>query len=239
MAEKRRRFSKRIGCLICICVFIITALALRQTILPAMGRWLDVGEPPQSADFVLVLPGHYETRPFVGAALAKVGLAKQVLVIETASSPDVEAGFVPPNHEIVRETLLRRGIKPTDIILINAESTSTFEDATALLRFLGDRADKTVTIVTNDFHTRRTRWVFRKVFGDRHKQLHFVSAPRDECHAENWWHSRLGVSLYVSEYIKLIYYFFRYGSGWIWTGVALLGIVGAVTLCRSRRRRNT
>ena len=233
------RCFKRLGCLIVVCACFIAALAFRQTVLPAMGRWLDVGETPQSTDFVLVLPGHYETRPFVSAALVNVGLADKALIIETASSPDVTAGVAPPNHEIVWRILVRRGVQPDDITILEASSTCTLEDAEALARFLKGRPDKTVTIVTNDFHTRRSRWVFRRVFGERFQQLRFVSAPRDECDAENWWHSRSGISLYVSEYLKLVYYFFLYGSGWIWTSVLLFGVVGLVAIRRVRRRRKT
>ena len=49
-------------------------------LLRAAARWLDVGEPPRRADYVMLLGGDKETRPFVAAALVSEGWARRVLV---------------------------------------------------------------------------------------------------------------------------------------------------------------
>ena len=55
-------------------VALLTGLYLaRAVILPAVASWLDVGEPPQPADAIMLLTGDAETRPFAAAALWKAG----------------------------------------------------------------------------------------------------------------------------------------------------------------------
>ncbi len=50
------------------------AWAARFSILAAMGRWLDVAQRPRPAEYVMVLTGDGDTRPFAAAALIKAGL---------------------------------------------------------------------------------------------------------------------------------------------------------------------
>src|SRR5262245_21891347 len=68
-------------------LIVMTLLALVATVwlapervLPSVGRFLDVSEPPRRVDYVLVLNGDPNARPFAAAALVKAGLAREVLL---------------------------------------------------------------------------------------------------------------------------------------------------------------
>ena len=63
--------------------------ATHRQLLVALARWTDVGARPQPADYVMILNGDEETRPFMAAALVKAGLAHHVLIGETALTPYV------------------------------------------------------------------------------------------------------------------------------------------------------
>ena len=56
------------------------SLATKETTLPALGRWLNVGQPPQASDYAMVLNGDPETRPFAAADLYRQGIAKRILI---------------------------------------------------------------------------------------------------------------------------------------------------------------
>jgi uncharacterized SAM-binding protein YcdF (DUF218 family) len=81
--------------------------------------------------------------------------------------------------------------------------------------------------VTNDFHSRRARFVFREVIGDRANTLIVVSAPVDRFGPTDWWRSKEGMKIYLAEYLKLAYYVCRYGSGIAW----LAGIASTALVC--------
>ncbi|MGH7136358.1 MAG: YdcF family protein, partial [Pirellulales bacterium] len=155
------------------------AWMFRERLLVRAAQWLDVGERPRACDYVLVLPGGEETRPFVAAAIVKTGRAKMALVPRTVLTPNTADGTDKTAHEIDCEVLSRRGIPPNDVRLIGQGSTSTYTDAQALAEFLKDRPPAVIAIVTHDFHTRRARWVFRRVLRERADDLYFVGAPHD------------------------------------------------------------
>src|SRR5207248_5996220 len=97
---RRRRLRRYVGAFL-----LATLLGLylgRSWILPHVAGFLDVSEPPHAVDFVMVLGGGDDTRPFVAAALYEAGMAKAVLVPATKRGPEVEDAFVPPEAAVIR-----------------------------------------------------------------------------------------------------------------------------------------
>ena len=140
---------------------VLTLLwATHPRLLRAMVHWLDVGEPPRAAEYVMVLNGDENTRPFVAAALLRAGLARCVLVAEVAPPPEAIDRVLPPDHEINRQVLLHCGVADRDIAILPAAARTTYDEAVALAAFLRDRPKRRVLIVTSDCHTRRSRWAF-------------------------------------------------------------------------------
>src|SRR5438093_1111570 len=103
----------------------LAAVVAHHTLLTAAARWLDVGESPHAVDFVMVLPGDAETRPFVAAVMVRQGLAKGVLIPRTATSPEVDDGIIVPADELVRRILTARGVADEQIHVLPGQSTST------------------------------------------------------------------------------------------------------------------
>jgi uncharacterized SAM-binding protein YcdF (DUF218 family) len=187
---------------------VATALSVwlaRAPLLMWAGRSLDVSEPPRWSDYVLVLGGDHDQRPAVAAALYKAGLTGQILITVGRASPEVAAGLVEPDHEVVRRVLCARGVPDTAIILLAGPVDSTLEEAVRLGRFLEDHPGGVVTVVTSDYHTRRSRLLFQRV-NLRGAGVHFVGAPTEGFDATNWWKSEDGCSAYLSEFVKLAAY---------------------------------
>ena len=55
--------------------------------------------------------------------------------------------------------------------------------------------------------------------------------------ADNWWRTREGTIAYPSEFAKLVFYWFYYGSGAIWAGSLLAGSLAAVLMWRRSNSR--
>ena len=203
-----RRLRRRV-----LLALVVAALLLyvgRNRILSAAGRFLDVSEPPVATDYVMVLGGNKETRPFAAAALIKVGLARKAIVATIAGHGDVLDGIAPCEQELIRAVLVRQGVSPDAVMILPNSCRSTFDEARALAEFLESEPDSSVTVITSCQHTRRTRWIFRKALGERSAHVHFVGVPMDGFDATNWWHFESGFCTYVDEYLKLAFYLVRY-----------------------------
>jgi len=230
---RRSRWLRRLAAV----VLIAEALyASRGWWLPAAGRWLDIGEPPATTDYCLVLSGGYETRPFMAAALFRRGYVRRQVWL-THVPP--ESGGPLPNmsaNAAVKKLLAKLGVPADRIAVLEGTCTTTFDEAQALARRLESEPEATVTVVTSNYHTRRSRWIFRQVLGSRAERVRFVSAPTDGFSAECWWQVEEGFSTYTKEYLKFAFYLVRYGSAGIWIAAGVVALVGYRIWRRLRRR---
>ncbi len=213
---KRRRRRRRCAVALLLVAMLASAWAWREPLLIRTAEWLDVGQPPQRADYIMLLNGDENTRPFVAAAVVKQGFAPKVLIAEVAKKSPKGGLILPPMHEINRQVLIHRGIAPSDITILPASATTTRDEARALADFLKDRPDARVLVVTSDYHTRRSRWIFGKELGVQSRQLSFVSAPSDDFRLAHWWQDEAGFVAIGSEYLKLPFYLIRYGYFGYW-----------------------
>jgi uncharacterized SAM-binding protein YcdF (DUF218 family) len=199
----RRRWPRR---LLFAAVLLLPLVLLHPWLLALAGAYLDVSSPPRPVDDVLVLGGGADTRPFVAAALYKAGLVQRVLVPNVKRSPEVEDGLAPSESEVTRQVLLKRGVPAGAIVLLPDEVDSTADEARSLKRYLDDNPGRTAAVVTNDYHTRRARMIFRTELGDRAADLPFFAAPTEGFDAGDWWRCERGCSLYANEYLKMLSY---------------------------------
>lgn len=218
----------------------LTVILSYESLLPEMSRWLNVGEAPDCVDHLLVLPGDDTYRPVLAAALVNAGLAKNILVPETVNSPDVMDGLQPPTAVILSQILRHRGIPRRNILFLKGASRTTFDDARALLSYLEDRPADRVIVITSAFHTRRARFIFRRVLDVGTDRLRFVAAPNPGFADENWWQHRSGARIVLSEYLKLAFYLFRYSNLHVWmSGFLLIAIVWFLRRHRTNHRKPT
>lgn len=209
-----RRLLRILFCAAAVACGLPVAIYLwSASLLPPLARWLDVGGPPRRADYVMPLPGDQQIRPFVAAALVKVGLAGAVLIPENERMPDVDEGIVPPTDEIIRRVMRCRGVPQDKIIVLPGKSGSTLDDIGMLRAFLEPREHARVAVVTSSYHTRRARWSVSHVLGPRARDVTFVSAPSPDFDMEQWWRTEAGLRRITSEYAKLFLYWMRYGTG--------------------------
>lgn len=234
---------KRRGCLVTVLVLaalVGAAWAIHPVWLTTMSDALDVGEAPVASDYVVILPGDENVRPFVAASLVRVGVAEKVIVLGEQRAPDVKDAVRLPSHVVTTRVLTQRGIPEDCIVLLGGASTSTFSDAERVAPFLAKEPDSVVTVVTTYYHTRRARWAFRRVMGDDARRLHFFSAPVERFDRTTWWESNGGITAIVAEYIKLVAYMVLYRDRVALVAAGCLAIVAVLLVIgawRIRRRR--
>jgi uncharacterized SAM-binding protein YcdF (DUF218 family) len=212
-------------------LLVILVYASHRVTLTALGRWLDVGEQPDRSDYVMLLNGDFDTRPFEVADLYHRGKAARVLI---TSVNDSQPGLGPSVHEVSRQILTRCGVPDARIDFLDSRCDSTFDEAKALEQFMTSHPEATFSVVTSDYHTRRSRWVLHNVLGSRMSQVRLVSARTDAFNATNWWRNEEGFVLYLAELLKSVFYFFCYGHGLAWVG-AIVGLCSIGWCLRYRR----
>ena len=213
----------------------------RARILTGLAAWLDVCQPPQKADALILFNGHAQTRAFAAAALVKAGWARRVILSTTIGSQAAERKGVVPWHQLDLDVLHRAGIAEKDVVLVPGEATTTIDEVRAIARYLESDGGARYLVVTNGPHSRRTRWTLSEVFGPKVGQMIMVSAPMDEFQADNWWRCESGFLFVVSEYLKLGFYSFHYGRYGYGTTVCitLVLVVFIFTRRRMSRRKAT
>jgi uncharacterized SAM-binding protein YcdF (DUF218 family) len=202
---------RRIGWGLIALVFLAAGLYVARVPLLrwAADVWI-VEDRLERADAILVLGGGLETRPFEAARLYREGLAPRVLVTDVSSGPTTLLGLKPAETDVTRRLLLKEGVPESAIETIGHQVTSTREEALALREALAQTPSRRVIIVTEIFHTRRTRWVFRKVLKGQPVRLQIAPVRPLRYSARDWWRHEEGLIDFETELIKLAYYWLKY-----------------------------
>lgn len=208
-----------------------TAYASAARWLPVMGRWLDVGGPPVRADYALVAGGDVQSRPFAAALLYKYGYVKKILLTRPLRHAG-SAKAAPEFDDLARAILEHEGVPDDDVELLAGEVASTMDEAQLLASRLAGEPQATCLVVTSDYHTRRALWSCRRAQPNGAERLRAFAAPVDHCSAANWWLAPAGPTTYLAEYLRLGFYYFRYGAASYWAAAVLLMLIAGSAVRR-------
>jgi uncharacterized SAM-binding protein YcdF (DUF218 family) len=94
--------------------------------------------------------------------------------------------------------LLERGVPKDKILRFAHDSDSTREEAEALAKLASEKKWKSVIVVTSNYHTRRARYIFARIFPANISVS--VAAARDgDFDPDHWFEKRKGIKLFVRE----------------------------------------
>jgi uncharacterized SAM-binding protein YcdF (DUF218 family) len=163
---------------------------------------------------MVLLNGDFTDRPKKAAELFHAGVSPQILIGQVRLDPPEAAGFIPDRTELQIRLLALYGVPRSGVVVLKGEHgvSSTVDEARVVRRYLSERQYKgAVTVVTGAFHARRARWIFRRVLQDSGIAVRLVAAPESEFNVSNWWTVEDGLMTVNNEYMKLGFYFLRYG----------------------------
>lgn len=179
-------------------VFLLAVFAaiyvLHEPLLRAVGEFWVVEDPPEKADAIILLgddnyPADRATRV---AELYRAGWAPRIVASGRFLRPYASLS------ELMQHDLLDRGVPASAIHRLPSFAGNTREEA-VILRRLADRQHwRRVLVVTSNFHTRRARHIFTRVFRDS-ADVRIIAARDSGYDPANWWHSRLGRKIFFLE----------------------------------------
>ncbi len=164
---------------------------------PHLARFLLVDDPLERAGVVVALGGGSE-RAVHAARIYLNGLAPRIIMTGCGSSAGKMA-----------QQACELGVDYRDII-IEDKAESTYENAVYTRQIIQNAGYRSAIIVTSPYHTRRTKLVFDRVFKDTGVKLQYSAAPGSGFNIDGSCSAPGDRRLVCREYIKLVYYWFRY-----------------------------
>jgi uncharacterized SAM-binding protein YcdF (DUF218 family) len=187
--------------------FLLAVIALFVIGFFQAGNYLSNPEqPPVRADVILALGGGIGDRVVMAAKLYHQGYAPRVLLTGLEHSP----GMTRSNYLNWRVKFLLDDNVPKSMIILDRISRNSWEEAVNTLALLKQHGWNRVIVVSDPPHMRRLHWVWGKVFKGSGKKFVLVSSAPVWWNPARWWMHDQSASFVVMEYIKLIFYFFKY-----------------------------
>ncbi len=185
---------------------VISAVLLcTVSLLTFAGRSImSISIPVQNAEAIVLVAGAYEERSPLAVSLFKTGNAKSLVIVNDG----VRRGWSREHQRNLYTTeraeidLLQQGIPRPSIVILPFLTSGTVHDAAAVRDYIAKNNIRSILLVTSDYHSRRTLWIFQKVLrqlpvsiGIEPARSSFSSFPE-----------------IVLEYLKWVYYLIRFGG---------------------------
>jgi len=145
---------------------IVAAVLLEKVVLPDLEEFLVVNAPLQHADALVVMAGEIPVRLQAAARAYFNGKADKILL----TNDGILGGWSEEKQrnlyqvEWAEEELLKMKIPENAIVKLAYSSSGSVYDALNTRTAVVKMGIKSITVVTSDYHTRRSLWIFERVF---------------------------------------------------------------------------
>jgi uncharacterized SAM-binding protein YcdF (DUF218 family) len=205
MNQGRSHRSERGGIFVNLIVFIFVVVfcgvlyLFRHPVMRFVAESWAVEDPLDRADALIVLSddNFYADRATRAAELFREGKAPVVVASGRRLRP--MAGIA----ELMEHDLIERGVPKDKIIRLQHDGDSTSEEAEADAKFVAARKWKSVIVVTSNYHTRRARYIFRKIFPEQ-VDVRVASARDADFDPAQWWEKRKSIKLLTREFAAML-----------------------------------
>ncbi len=161
-----------------------------------IGRYLIVEHPLQKADVIHIHGSNDAYRIKHGIELFKKGYAESIIITDYGQF--LEASV---------QKLLRAKIPLEKVIQIDS-CMSTYDEVLYINKVKKNYNWNRMIIVTDIYHSRRALNTHQHFLNN----IEFISSPvRNSVYQDaKWWKTELGTAMMFSEFIKNVYYLFKY-----------------------------
>ncbi len=170
----------------------------RHPILRAAGGFWVVSDAPAPADAILVLgdDDYPADRASRGAELYREHWAPVVVGSGRYLRPYASIA------QFMQRDLTERGVPARAVVAFAHSARNTTEETRALRKLAVERRWRHVIVVTSNYHTRRTRYIFRRVWPPEF-EFRILAANDVNYDPAAWWESRVGLKLFFAESVGL------------------------------------
>jgi uncharacterized SAM-binding protein YcdF (DUF218 family) len=185
--------------LLCFIVFCAVLYLVRGPILRFVAESWIVEDPLGKADALVVLSddNFYADRATRAAELLREGKAPLIVASGRRLRPNASIA------ELMEHDLIERGVPKDKIVRLPQDADSTKEEAETVLKFAKERRWRSVIVVTSNYHTRRARYIFRRVF-PQGIAISIASARDGDFDPQHWWEKRKSTKRLTREFAGMI-----------------------------------
>lgn len=176
-------------------LFCAVVYFIRHPIFRLVAETWIVEDTLDPADVLIVLSddNFYADRATRAAELFREGKAPAVVASGRRLRPN--AGIA----ELMEHDLLERGVPGEKILRVSHDGDSTREEAEALVRVAREKKWHRVIVVTSNYHTRRARYIFQRVF-PQGIDIRVASARDGDFDSAEWWEKRKSIKELMKEF---------------------------------------
>jgi uncharacterized SAM-binding protein YcdF (DUF218 family) len=180
-------------------LFCFVFYLVRRPILRFVAESWIIEDPLDKADALIVLgdDNFYADRATRGVQLFREGKAPVVVASGRRLRPN--AGIA----ELIEHDLAERGVPKDKIVRFTHDGDSTLDEAEGLLRVVKERKWRKVIVVTSNYHTRRARFIFRRVF-PQGIAVSIASTRDGDFDPEHWWEKRKSIKELTHEFAGMV-----------------------------------
>jgi uncharacterized SAM-binding protein YcdF (DUF218 family) len=201
-----------------VSAFAILLLLLGfASFMPFAGRYLVREDELETADAIFVLAGGAVDRWLESVDLYREQYAKIVVLspgrTERAETELRARGIrLPTSAQIARDAMIQLGLPPEAVQIMAGNLDNTAQEAEASHELARNAGWRRLIVVTSRYHTRRTRFAFRREFRRSPITVLVRASRHDESDPSRWWRHRADIRFVSSELQKLVLYGMGLGS---------------------------
>jgi uncharacterized SAM-binding protein YcdF (DUF218 family) len=198
--------KKRINLVAGSCSIIVILVVVAGIFFLTAGIFLVRKDRLKSSEALAILSGGGDERLEYGASLYGDDIARRIILTET---DDLLTGSTEPMSNVNLDRLASQfGIPKARILITRKTSTSTYEEAQAILELMHVKEWKSLVVVTDSFHSRRTGMIFDKIFKGSGIRISVqpVDVPGYWYNPMKWWWNSESRTATLMEYVKIFYF---------------------------------
>lgn len=210
-----RRHRGKVVFLAVMATLVAATYVARGPVLAGVGRTLVLTEPLAKADAIVLLSGGTPEREIAAADLYLAGWAPRVL---TSRFPEPASLRVLQQRGVRAESFFDRqqrylrelGVPDEAVEPLRDEVQTTEQEATQVAAWARAHNARRIIVVTSNFHTRRTSYIFKRAVRGQHIEILAHAAGGGDFDPDSWWHSKIALRTGLVELQKLVFYRLRY-----------------------------
>ncbi len=182
-------------------LFVVALIFFGWLALRLIGAFIVVSDPLHETGAIVVLSGGEPDRLVEAARLYSEGYSRKLIVTQTnmdAIDPESQKAI----WKIQRAVEL--GIPKEEVLITQEIVNSTYGEAVQVLYLMQHYGISSCIVVTDPYHSRRTKAIFNDVFNGSGLSVSIWSVPDHWYTAATWFESGAGWRITFSEVFKLI-----------------------------------